>query len=570
MLELISLRELLKRSVTLRLLARWGRVHTYAYPRWRTLLERDRAIWDDGLAKAKRGPKILIATSVGGHPHAVALESLLGAALTLRGADVHFLLCDSLLPACELAETGWFPDHRRFVRRGPQGRLCMICFPPANRAYGELGLRVHKYRDFLGAEDLQRAEQITGTLTPGEMEKYALDGIAIGEHAKAGALRFYARANLEGEPYAESVLGRYFKASLLTVLIAQRLFKAVDFASATFQHGIYVPAGLIGEVARKKGVRVVNWNIAYRKRRFIFSHGDTYHRTMMSEPTATWEYLDLTPRVEQELLGYLKSRWQGLRDWIGFHERPLEDIGAISRELGVDFYKPCIGMLTNVMWDAQLHYAANAFPSMLDWVVQTIAYFANRPELQLIIRVHPAEVHGTLPSRQPIVGEIRKRFPELPKNVFIIPPDRPISTYAVMLKCDSVIIYGTRMGVELTSQGIPVIVAGEAWIRGKGISMDASSPEDYFRLLDRLPIGRRLPESTVRRARTYAYHFFFRRMIPVDLVKPTSGWLPYRLDVAGLSEILPGRNIGLDVICKGILEGSEFLYPEEAGLVSAE
>ena len=40
-----------------------------------------------------------------------------------------------------------------------------------------------------------------------------------------------------------------------------------------------------------------------------------------------------------------------------------------------------------------------------------------------------------------------------------------MSTYALMSLCNTAIIYGTKMGVELTSVGMPVVVAGEAWIR---------------------------------------------------------------------------------------------------------
>ena len=55
-----------------------------------------------------------------------------------------------------------------------------------------------------------------------------------------------------------------------------------------------------------------------------------------------------------------------------------------------------------------------------------------------------------------------------------------MSTYALMSLCNAAIIYGTKMGVELTSVGLPVIVAGEAWIRNKGLTHDASSPEEYL------------------------------------------------------------------------------------------
>jgi Capsule polysaccharide biosynthesis protein len=566
----MPVRAWLKRSVRLRLLARWLRVRTYALPDWRTIVARDRARWDEARARARGGPRVLIATGVGGNANAVTLESLLAVALTLRGAEVHVLLCDRLLPACELAEATWFPDHRRFVRAGPQTSLCHVCFAPARRAYAPLGLPVHLYGDLVTRAEQAEVDDLASGMRGVQMERYVCDGVAIGEHARAGAMRFYARGALDGEPHAEAVLRRYFRAALLTSLAARRLFAATPFESVVSQHGIYVPQGVLGETARQAGVRVVNWNVAYRRRRFIFSHGDTYHRTIMTEPTATWEHLEWTPRLEGEVMAYLDSRRHGGRDWIWFHERPLEDVAEIAARLGVDFSRPCIGMLTNVVWDAQIHYPQNAFPSMLDWTLQTIAYFEKRPELQLLVRAHPAEVRGTLPSRQPILAEIRRHFPTLPRNVFLIGPKDPISTYAAMLQCDAVLIYGTKTGVELSSQGIPVIVAGEAWLRGKGVTLDASSPEDYFRLLDELPRGRRLPEAVVRRARTYAYHFFFRRMIPLEFVRPLDGWLPYRLELERIEHCAPGRSVGLDVICDGILSGRAFVYPEETGLVAPE
>ena len=119
----MQFRQLLKRSIGLRLLVRWWRARTYAFPDWGAIVGRDRSQWDEARARARGGPRVLIATGVGGNPSAVSLESLLAVALTLRGAEVHILLCDRVLPACELTETTWFPDHRRFVRGGPQGGL---------------------------------------------------------------------------------------------------------------------------------------------------------------------------------------------------------------------------------------------------------------------------------------------------------------------------------------------------------------------------------------------------------------------------------------------------------------
>src|SRR5262249_10151270 len=161
---------------------------------------------------------------------------------------------------------------------------------------------------------------------------------------------------------------------------------------------------------------------------FIFSHGDTYHHTLLDEPPATWENMTWTPALEAELLRYLKSRGKGTEDWIWFQRNPREDVQTIARKAGLDLSRPIVGLLTSGIWDAQLHYPANAFPSMMEWLLGTVSYFSRRGDLQLVIRVHPAEVRGTLPSRQKVVAELRKAFPILPRNVLVVPPESDSST----------------------------------------------------------------------------------------------------------------------------------------------
>ena len=279
----------------------------------------------------------------------------------------------------------------------------------------------------------------------------------------------------------------------------------------------------------------------------------------MSEPRGHWESAALTPSQDRELTKYLASRREGLFDWIVFHRPRRQDADDIARRLGLDRSKPIVGLLTNVTWDAQLHYPANAFPNMLEWLVQTCRYFATRPDLQLLIRVHPAEISGFPPSRQPILGELGKSLPELAPNITVVPPESDMSTYALMSLCNAAIIYGTKMGVELTSAGLPVIVAGEAWIRSKGLTRDASSPAEYFRILSELPFKERLGAGQLARARQYAYHFFFNRMIPLAFIDPKAGYPIYGLKLDRLQQLLPGTSEGLDTICDGILGRRPFV-----------
>jgi hypothetical protein len=559
--EKMGIKEIIKKSLTCQQMARRWRLRN-RQPDWKKIIGVDQDSWHADL-HAATGPKILLATSVGAHLPGSILESLLAAALTLRKARIHVLLCDGVLSACQDCVLGSTISERQLARNGPQKKLCSSCFANVRRMFSALQLPVHLYSDYLGTAEKVRAEEIAEKTAAAKIAEFRWQGMKVGEHALAGALRFYGRGMLPEGKLAEQVLRRFFKAAMLTVFALKNLQQVEKFSCAVFHHGIYVPQGIIGEFFRKKNIRVVNWNPAYRKKCFIFSHNDTYHHTLLSEPQANWQNIPLTTALEKKIMDYLKSRRQGTQDWIWFHEKPEEDIQKIARQTGFDFTRPCIGLLTNVFWDAQLHYPANAFSNMLEWIEETIAYFQRRPDLQLLIRIHPAEIRGTIPSRQSISEEIGRMFPRLPANVFVIPAENPVSTYAAMEFCNAVIIYGTKTGVELASMGIPVIVAGEAWIRNKGLTSDARSREEYLAVLAELPCKSRMNEATMKRARKYAFHYFFRRMVPVDGIRQRKGWPPYGLGISRMAELLPGRSPGLDTICEGILSGKEFIFPAE-------
>ena len=521
----------------------------------------------DSQSWARRRPgrrgRVLIATNIGGHGPVGVFESTLAAALALRDADVEIVLCDAALPACLKAEYADLPDDTILTERRLPQTFCPSCMSRGRAMFEPLGLKVRWLSELIAEEDRAEARQIADSIPAGDIDGYLMDGLKVGEHARAGALRYYTRGDLDGEPRGEEVLRRYLEAAILSVRAYRRLLARQHYDVALFHHGLYVPQGPVGEVCREAGVRVVNWVVAYRSNSFILSEGDTYHHTLMTEPVSDWRDMAWGERQKAEIAAYLKSRWRGERDWIGFHEKPEEDAAALAASLGLDLSKPIIGMLSNVVWDAQLHYPANAFPSLIDWAVRTIDYFGRRPDLQLLLRIHPAEVRGTSPSRQPLLAEIQKRFPSLPPNVFVIPPESPVSTYAAMELCDSVLIYGTKTGVELTAVGIPVVVAGEAWIKDKGLTLDAETPEHYFRILDGLPIGRRLEPDVVEMALKYAYHFFFRRMMPLPFLEKVSSNLFFTPAIASADDLAEGRSEALDIVCDALLEGRPFIYPAE-------
>ena len=528
----------------------------HAFPDWAALLQGREDDWRKARASAD-GKRILVATSLGMHHTAVTVDSLVAAALTFRGAKVDFLLCDAALPACQLIDHVVAPSVDRYAAKGPAADFCGVCAPTGRRILAPLGLDMIGLGELLTDSDRASSKAEAARIAGGDLNPGLAGDV---EHGYAGALRFFGRAHLIDEKPSRQVFARYLEAALLSGKAAARLFAGRRYDAVIAHHGIYAPQGPIADAARAAGVRLVTWHPSYRAGRLIFEHGDTYHRAMIDEPPARWADAPLSASQEKSLDAYLASRTDGSQDWITFQRAAPQAEAILEKALGLSFSTPTFVMIGNVAWDARLHYPNSAYGDMTQWAADTVRWFAGRPDLQLIVRCHPGEVISSPRAADRLDDIVRAALPALPGNIKIVPPESDLNTYAIAASCRAALIYNTKMGVELTARGMPVIVAGDAWIRGKSISEDANDPASYYALLDRAADLARLDGARLDRARRYAYHFFFRRCVPVGAFDLERGWplCSLREDAAAKATI--GADPGLDLICAGILGGSRFEY----------
>ena len=202
--------------------------------------------------------------------------------------------------------------------------------------------------------------------------------------------------------------------------------------------------------------------------------------------------------------GEFSRKWQRV---------PSEGLSHIHEKHGLD-NSPVVLLATNVLGDS-LTLGRNTFSkSMSEWIVRTIQFFIEKPEVQLIIRIHPGEAltkHGT------ILDLIKKTLPQLPPHIHLIEPLADVNTYDLMDVADLGLVYTTTVGLEMALRGIPVIVAGKTHYRNRGFTYDPGAWVDYFKLLNKLLSdlqSQRLTEEQVIQAWKYAFLFFFKYPLP--------------------------------------------------------
>jgi len=510
------------------------------------------------------GPRVLIANSVPAFRNSLLIDSALAAALTLRGAQVDTLMCDRVLDACFNCKFTRMTDRQNFTNGEWRDidTMCARCDRNAHVFSPNISNTLH-YSDYVAAEDESVIEMFIQETSLSELRIAVFRGVNVGEHAFAGVARYFATGEPAGEESFETAARKFLAAACRTTLIAQRIFERRRPDVVVLHHAIYVPQGVICEVAQKMGVRVVSWTPSYRAGTFIFAHGDTYHRTMLQNDSHLWKHREMKLEQRLELVAYLKSRETAKNDWIWFNSDSSDLPPDISGLRTTGLFDSVVSVFSNVYWDAQIHFSNSVFSSLMDWILETIEIARLKPRCAFVIRAHPAEVTGMMPSRHRLVDAIRESHPHLPSNVFLIPSEESTSSYRLAEVSDVVVVYGSKLSIELAALGKPVVVCGDAWARGRGFTFDVENRSDYLSSIEQAlrSESSEVASSRIDLAQRFAYHFFFRRMIPFEIAQRSENASEgaFSLQVKSAAD-LSSRAKGIETICNGILTGSEFVY----------
>lgn len=458
------------------------------------------------------GKKILFATGFAGYNHGMAVDLLLSLNLIELGNSVEFLVCNKSIKVCMLTK---FKDiePKKLADFNVEQPRCKNCFSDNSlRFLKTFKFKVNEIGGELDVKEIKKLEKQSLNLSIDQIIKYKTsEGINLGEDSLANCLRYFGKGNLNDEKHENEILRKFFYSSLVTYNSLKKIFTK-NFDLIIMSHGIYSPHGIINKFSNHKKISSYIYLPSYRKGTFIFSKNETYHKTMLQQPENLWNN-KLNKKQISILKEYIKGRSTGKYDWIWFNKENNFNLKDIYKKNNIDKSQKKILLLTNVIWDARLHYDSNAFDSMIDWVLKTIKFYQSRPE-QLIIRIHPAENTGAIPSRQKVKDEINKKFPYLSKNIKIIDADSHDSTYELIKISDLVLVHSTKASIEAAYMGKQVIVAGEAWIKNKEISYDPKNENEYFKLLSNQKLIKKKNFKEI--AERFAYFFFFKKMIKIE------------------------------------------------------
>ncbi len=278
-------------------------------------------------------------------------------------------------------------------------------------------------------------------------------------------------------------------------------------------NGAILEFGVAYEVAHRLGIPTVTYEFEYQREHAWLSQGLP---VMELDTTDLWQAVSQKPLTPQQLarLQEMMTARRGGRTW-ETHARAWQNVGragpqAVRRRLGLDD-RPLLLIATNVFGDSVTIGHQVFTRGMGDWLTETLRFFARRPDVQVVVRIHPGEAKLAAGGTS-MLAVISQTFPRLPENIRVVPPEADVNSYDLVAMAQVGLVYTTTLGLEMAMDGLPVIVAGRVHYRGRGFTLDPDSWEAYFRLLEQAaaqPSTLRPSPERVELARRYAYHFFF-------------------------------------------------------------
>lgn len=470
----------------------------------------------------------------------VLWDAVIGQALRARGADVTFITCGGDLEVCDRVNTHEGPPVPcRSCRKYVHDSLDAHTFPRRTIRSGW----IDEDPPWPELDELS-LEELCHVVDPES-------GLPLGELARIPVSWFLMGSRLHLDPLAPLTYRRFLRSGRR---VAEGIAAALDDVrpdTVVLLNGLFFFEAIAWELCRRRDVDVVTYERGFIKETLFFRRGEPACLGDMGHLWPFWRDVALTDEEDERLERYLDDRRQGRRTI----DRYWTDarFESVSRSGGGKL----VVLFTNLTWDSAVIGQELAFPSIQDWLSAAIEHFAARPDHELIVRIHPAEVK--LPgkqTREPLGAFVESQFPSLPPNVRLVDAWDPQSSYPLMEQCDFGLVFTSTTGLELALHGKPVVVSGRTHYRDKGFTTDVSSPEEFAAAIDRLldDTGESAPDRDL--ARRYAYLFFFRA--PIDspgVVEHVPGLAAITI---GPDDLGPGRREAIDRITEGILDGGDF------------
>ncbi len=445
-------------------------------------------------------------------------EAVVAEALESQGHEIVYVACNRVyqkfcvpMNAFGLSQTSSESERRA---------ICDHCYDMRALLKKRFKFREILLGDHISDADRKATHEITN-LPPEELKQFAIDGVSIGKLAAYELMLKSKRTRMDFNAEEWSAYVVAFSHNLQTYYAANRLMELEKPDRVLVYNSLYSVNNVfvkVAELHRATPYFLHAYESIYdRLNRIIVAKSDAliYSRAV----SAQWENEKLQPQ-SAVAISAVRNHFTTL--FSGKHFLAYSAAAGKSPDIRKFFKispekKVIVATLSSYDEIIALEMIGMlkiskeiAFRDQIEWMQAVVQYIAGKPDLFLIIRVHPREFPN---HRDAVRSEhslrLEKVFQKLPLNAVINWPADSLSIYDLAKEADLFLNAWSSVGEEMTLLGFPVLLySDEMLFYSPAINYLEKSSGAYFTALEDALREGWSGKNIVKGFRWYAYKFF--------------------------------------------------------------
>ena len=347
-----------------------------------------------------------------------------------------------------------------------------------------------------------------------QLMNFEFKGVNLGRHALSAVGRKHFKAVFDPqEPEIRSSIVTFFQRSIQKTLAARALFKEHGILQVLMNEPNYDNIGISRSIVLAGG-SYIQFCQPFEESAFVLkryrSDNGCVHPISLSKQS--WNALlernekDLDVEI-QKIFDVKYGGKNELSRRIGL-DSPHMSKEAVIAKIALNPMRRTAVIFSHVLWDANMFWGTDLFVGgSEEWLIETIRLAMQNPDVNWLVKVHPANVWKMRAAGKEIVYNdvmaIEKKLGPMPSHVRIILPEDNINPWSLFKVTDVGFTIRGTIGMELPLLGIPVVTAGTGRYDRHGFTIDPQTIEEYTRIVETVQDLPRLGLEQIDRAKRF-------------------------------------------------------------------
>ena len=423
-------------------------------------------------------------------------EALVANALRQGGIDIVYVTCGGVLSSfcVTMASRGLTLGSTAADKQA----VCRACRANRDRLRGRFGFSGYDFESVLTADDARRIDELVASASPSTIASFEVEGAKLGRAALYEYLIQRKKTQLELTESEWPEFRPRLANALRSFVAAGKILDREAPESVITYNTLYSVNAMWRAAADRRGIATyflhAGSSLANRLQTMMVGRDSTLK--WYAHVVAAWEGYRDVPCSAVDLSAVTDHFEQLFRGTSVFAYSAAKSAQPedVRRRFGV---RPDQKLVVASMSSYDEYVAAAAigempagpnalFPTQIEWIRALSEWFRTRPELFLVIRVHPREFPNKREStKSEHALQLERELAALPANVRVNWPDDKLSIYDLAEHADVFLNAWSSAGKEMALLGLPVVVyCPEMLLYPADLNYVGTTCETYFAAIE--------------------------------------------------------------------------------------